>query len=205
MARHGSSLKSLGDFPTGNLCNACAQVRALDSAIVRLSPGTRVAGPAKTARVKPGHNAAIHRAVYSAKPGDLLVVDAGGSRSYGPFGDILADACQRQEIAGLVIDGMIRDSAEVRALDFAVFCRGTHPSATSKTDPGEIDVEVTCGGVRVRPGDWVVGDDDGVVIVPSGVAAEVVERAREVAEREREIQRSLAAGKTTIDLFGIEP
>ncbi len=195
----------LGDFPTGNLCNASAEVRALDSAIVALSPGVRIAGPARTARVKPGYNAAIHRAVYAAKAGDVLVVDAGGSRAYGPFGDILAGACQRRRIVGLVIDGMIRDSAEVRALGFAVFCRGTNPSATSKSEPGEIDVEVTCGGVRVRPGDWVVGDDDGVVIVPREIAAEVAERANEVAEREREIQRSLSAGQTTLEIFDIEP
>lgn len=115
--------QALGDFPTGILCNASEHVRVLDSAIKILSPGTGflralrrrrcVAGPAKTARVVPGHNAAIHRAVYSARPGDVLVVDGGGSRSHGPFGDILAAARQRQGIAGLVIDGMIRDSAEV--------------------------------------------------------------------------------------------
>ena len=145
-------MSSLGEFPTGNLCNASAQVRALDAAIAPLSPATRVAGPARTARVVPGHNAAIHRAVYAATPGDVLVVDAGGSKSHGPFGDILAAACQRQGIAGLVIDGMIRDSSEVRALGFPVFCRGTNPAATSKADPGEIDVALRCGGVHVRPG-----------------------------------------------------
>jgi 4-hydroxy-4-methyl-2-oxoglutarate aldolase len=196
--------QALGRFPIGNLCNASPHVRAMRSLLAPLYAGTKVVGLAKTARIRPGENAAIHRTVHTAKPGDILVVDAGGDMSFGPFGDILATCCQKQGIGGAVIDSTIRDTAEIRQLRFPVFCLGAHPAATGKSDPGEIDIEINCGGVRVRPGDFIAGDDDGVVVIPREVAEQVADHAALVAEKEDLIMARLECGETTCEIFGID-
>lgn len=193
----------LGAYPTGNLCNAHPGVRAMDASIKPLAFGMKLCGPARTAVISPGQNTAIHRAVHDGRPGEVLVVDGGGSRSWGPFGDILATGCRNKGIAGLVIDSTVRDSAELREMGFPVFCLGTNPSATAKTEPGEVDTPIECGGVPVSPGDIIVADDDGVVVVPRAIAAEVAEKVRAVAEREEDILKQLADGKTTAEIFGL--
>jgi len=190
-------------YPTGNLCNANTAVQALDSAIKPLLPGVRLAGPAKTVRIVPGQNAAIHRAVDSARPGDVLVVDGAGATTFGPFGDLLAECCKTKGIAGAVLDCAIRDSAEIRDLGFQVFCRGFHPAATAKDDPGDIDTEIVCGGVRVRPGDIVVADDDGAVLVPRDIPETIAEQAKQVVDKEDSIRARILAGESTFEIFGL--
>ena len=168
-----------------------------------LIEGARIAGPAKTAAITPGQNAAIHRAVRTANRGQVLVVDGGANRSFGPFGDILATSCRNQGVVGAVIDSTIRDVADIKEMQFPAYCLGANPTATAKIAPGAIDVYVTCGGVRVRPGDIIVGDDDGVVVIPAEIAGEVAERVQIVADREREIKHRLARGLTTCEIFEI--
>jgi len=196
-------ISALREYPTGNLCNAHSDIQAMTATIKPLFSGIRIAGPAKTAVITPGQNAAIHRAVHTADCGQVLVVDGGGDRCFGPFGDILATSCRNQGIVGAVIDNTIRDVADIKEMQFPVYCLGANPAATDKTDPGSIDVEVTCGGLRVRPGDIIVGDDDGVVVIPVEIAAEVADRVQIVAEREREIKQGLANGLTTCEIFQI--
>lgn len=188
-------------FPTGNLCNANPAVSVVTPSLRPLIPGRRIAGRARTARTAPGQNAAIHRAVRDARPGDLLVVDGGGSERYGPFGDLLADACLQRGIVGGVFDCTTRDSADIAALGFQIFTRGFHPEATGKSDPGETDLPVTIGGVVVNPGDIVVGDDDGVVVIPADLADEVAAQAAEVVAREETIRQRIRGGETTFDIF----
>ena len=173
------------------------------TAIAPLFKGAALSGLAKTARIPPGQNAAIHRAVHTAKAGQVLVVDGGASRSFGPFGDILASCCQNQGVVGLVIDSTVRDASEIEELGFPVFCLGTNPSATQKDDVGAIDVEISCGGVRVCPDDVIVGDADGVVVIPRDIATEVAERAKAVVQKESDIKKRLAAGETTYEIFGL--
>lgn len=188
-------------YPTGNFCNADPAVRPLSAAIKPLLPGKRIAGIARTVRIAPGQNAAIHRAVHEAQEGDLLVVDGGGAERFGPFGDLLAEACRVRGITGAVFDCTVRDSADIAALGFQVFCRGFHPEATAKSDPGEIDIPIDAGGARVCPGDVVVGDDDGVVVIPKEIADGVLEKVKEVSAREEKIRSRILAGETTFDIF----
>ncbi|MEM6677127.1 MAG: RraA family protein [Pseudomonadota bacterium] len=191
----------LARFPTGNLCNANPAVRPVSPAIKPLIPGRRIAGRACTARITPGQNAAIHRAVHSAEPGDILVVDGAGSERFGPFGDLLAECCKARGMIGGVFDCTVRDSADIAALGFQVFSRGFHPEATAKTDPGETGIPVVIGGVRVNPGDILVGDDDGLVVIPAAIAAEVLTQVAAVAAREEQIRARILAGETTYDIF----
>jgi len=190
-------------LPIGALCNAHPRVRAMRADIGPLFAGAKLAGPAKTAVISPGQNAALHRTLAGAKAGDVLVVDGGGCREFGPFGDILASACLQRGIAGLVIDSTVRDLAGIRETGFPVFCLGTNPSATAKTDPGKIDVALNCGGVRVSPGDQIVGDEDGVVVIPKEISAEVFASAMAIIEREKKILAEIAKGKTTCEIFNI--
>lgn len=190
-------------YPTGNLCNANPAVRPVSPAIKPLIPGKRIAGRARTARITPGQNAAIHRAVHTAEPGDMLVVDGAASERFGPFGDLLAECCKANGMVGGVFDCTVRDSADIAALGFQVFSRGFHPEATAKTDPGETGVPVVVGGVIVCPGDIVVGDDDGVVVIPAGIAAKLLDQVAAVAAREEKIRARILGGETTYDIFGL--
>ena len=198
------TLSKFSEFPTGNLCNADPRVRALASAIRPLIPGKRIAGRARTVRITPGQNGAIHRAVHHAQPGDLLVVDGGGSDRFGPFGDLLADGCMAKGMVGAVFDCTIRDSADIAALGFQVFCRGFNPEATAKSERGETDTPVVVCGVAVRPGDILVGDDDGVVVIPQDIAAVVLDQVSAVAAREQAIRARIQAGETTFEIFGLD-
>lgn len=190
-------------FPTGNLCNADVRVRPVSSAIKPLIAGRRIAGRARTVRITPGQNGAIHRAVHHAMPGDVLVVDGGASMRWGPFGDLLADGCKAKGMAGAVFDCTIRDSADIAALGFQVFSRGYHPEATAKTEAGETDIAVVIGGAPIAPGDVVVGDDDGVVVIPAQIAAEVLSAVAQVATREEAIRARILAGETTYEIFDL--
>jgi 4-hydroxy-4-methyl-2-oxoglutarate aldolase len=192
-------------YPTGNLCNADPRVRAIAPGIKPLIPGKRIAGVARTVRITPGQNGAIHRAVHHAQPGDLLVVDGGASMRFGPFGDLLADGCIAKGIVGAVFDCTIRDSADIADLGFQVFCRGFHPEATAKSDRGETDIPIVVGGALITPGDIVIGDDDGVLVVPQEAAADVLTQVAGVATREEAIRARIHAGETTLDIFALDP
>ncbi|MEX0923662.1 MAG: RraA family protein [Rhodovibrionaceae bacterium] len=196
-----NAVEVFNKFGTGDLCNAHPEVRALGAAIKPLYPGIKLIGPAKTARMSPGQNAAIHLAVHTSQPGDVLVVDGGGTRGFGPFGDILATGCQKKQIAGLVIDSTIRDAGALREMQFPVFCLGSNPTGTVKTEVPEVDIEILCGDAPVKPGDLIFGDDDGVVVIPQALAAEVAEKAAAVQAREKGFLERLAAGETTYEIF----
>lgn len=195
---------AFASFPTGNLCNADRRVRALSPAIKPLIVGRRIAGTARTARITPGQNKAIHRAVHHAQKGDILVVDGGASARFGPFGDLLAEGCIAKGVTGAVFDCTIRDSADIAALGFQVFSRGFHPEATVKTDPGETEVAVVVGGVMVMPGDILIGDDDGVVVIPQKIAGDVLRQARAVSKREASIRARINAGESTFEIFELD-
>lgn len=196
---------ALGRFSLGTLCSANVRVRAMDASITPLFQGAKICGPAKTAMTAPDQNAAIHRAVHTARPGDVLVIDGGGGCSFGLFGDILAAACARQGIQGVVVDGAVRDTADIRKMRFPVFCRGIHAAGAGKSDPGRVDTDIACGGVQVHPGDFIVADDDGVIVVPGNIAPHAVRNAKAIARKECEIKRRIANGETTCDIFGIAP
>ena len=187
--------------PLGNYCDADARVAAMDHGIRPLAGHMHVSGPAFTVSSPPGQNLAIHRAIVEARSGDVLVVAMSGDCGSGPFGEILALACQHRGIAGLVIDGTVRDGDDIEALDFPVFCRGLAPSGTAKQNPGVIGAPVECGGVRVEPGDTIVADRDGVVVVPAAAVADVRVALEKIVEKESRIKEGLSAGKTTLELL----
>lgn len=190
-------------FPLGNYCDADARVKAMDFGIRPLADAMFVTGPAFTVSSPPGQNLAIHRAIAEAQPGDVLVVTTSGDCGFGPFGEILALACQHREIAGLVLDGTVRDGADIEALGFPVFCRGLAPSGTRKEAPGELGEPIQCGGVDVEPGDIVVADRDGVVVIPAAAMTDIEVSVQKIVEKETRIKEGIAAGKTTLELLNL--
>ena len=141
-----------------------------------LWPGMpRIAGPAFTVRTAKHDNLMLHAAIYRADPGDVIVVEAGDDEMAVAGGNVCAVA-QRRGVAGFVIDGVIRDLAESRANGFPLFARGVSPIPGAKDGPGEINGTITCGGVTVNPGDVIVADEEGIVVVPRAQAAEVLKK-----------------------------
>lgn len=198
-------IEALAAFSPATLHEAMGQRGAMPCCIKPIYPGMKVAGSALTVRCKPGDNLAIHRAVATARPGDVLVVDNDGFAESGPFGDVLATACQAKGVTGLIIDGCVRDGPNLKAMGFPVFSRGLNMKGATKSNPGDVGVPIVCAGVAVSPGDIVIGDDDGVVVVPRAMIAEALKGARARDDKEDAIKEKLKGGATTIDLLGLQP
>ncbi|HXV61330.1 MAG TPA: RraA family protein [Vicinamibacteria bacterium] len=191
-------------FGSATLHEAAGQIGALPSVIKPIDPGMRVHGPAFTARSAPRNNLWLHRALATAAPGDVIVAEVGGWYEAGYWGEIMTVAAQTREIAGLVLDGCVRDVEQIASCGFPVFSRGACIRGTSK-DPessGALGEPITLGEVTIHPGDLVVGDADGVVIVPSVAIDEVLAKARERESNEAEIMNRLRRGETTLDIYG---
>jgi len=184
---------------------AQSQRGAMDSGIKPLDPSFFVAGPALTVDAKPADNLILHYALTIANPGDVLVVDAKGFLEAGPWGDVMTFAAQHAGIAGLVIDGSVRDSAAIVAAGFPVFSRGVCMKGTEKKQPGRVNVGILCGGVEVKPGDIVVGDRDGIMVIPAADLEQSIALAIKREEKEAASRKALAQGKTTVELIGLGP
>lgn len=158
-------VRKASEYQAAILADVAGRRGALHGRIQALRPHMKVAGTAFTVEVRPGDNLMIHAAMSLAKPGDVLVVDGKGDRTSALMGTIMMTACQKLGIAGVVVDGAVRDSLEIEEMDFPVFSVGTNPNGPTKLVPGRIGHPVTVGGVTVHPGDFILGDADGVVVV----------------------------------------
>jgi 4-hydroxy-4-methyl-2-oxoglutarate aldolase len=148
----------------------------------------KVAGPAFTVEVRPGDNLMIHAAMSMAKPGDVLVIDGKGDLGAALMGTIMMTACKQLGLAGVVIDGAVRDTLELEEMGFPVFAAGANPNGPTKNVPGRIGHPVSVGGVTVRAGDFVLGDADGVVVVErEKIASLVPQAAKKVADESARI------------------
>lgn len=164
--------------------------------MVPLLPGLRMAGPAVTVQTIAGDWAKPVEAIDRARPGDVLVINNDGGTHVAPWGELATISARNRGVAGVVIDGAVRDVDDIRRMGFPLFCRGTCPNAGEPKGFGEINTEIRCAGQEVRPGDWIVGDESGVVVVPRERAYEVARRAVEVRKTEERIREELRRGGT---------
>jgi 4-hydroxy-4-methyl-2-oxoglutarate aldolase len=176
---------------------------ALDPAIRPIQSGVRIAGSAVTVSCHPGDNLMIHAAVETCRPGDILVVATTSPSTDGMIGELLATSLRAHGVIGIVTAAGVRDVAELRAMSFPVWSRAISPQGTVKASPGSVNVPLVCGGQLVHPGDAIVADDDGVVVVPRGRCAEVLEAARARAGNEDSKRARLAAGELGVDIYGL--
>lgn len=191
-------------YGTATLCEAWPSARIIDAPLRPLAPGMCVAGRALPVICQPGDNLALHLAIAAARPGDVLVVDYGGSLASGPFGEIMALACAMRGVAGLIIDGAVRDSAQIATAGFPVFCRGLNIRGTTKRHAGVIGGPVHIGGVDISAGDIVVADADAIACIAQADLSAARAAAADRATREARMMERLRAGETTLQILGLE-
>ncbi|MEV6012807.1 4-carboxy-4-hydroxy-2-oxoadipate aldolase/oxaloacetate decarboxylase [Streptomyces sp. NPDC051976] len=165
----------------------------------------RIAGTAVTVSSHPGDNLMIHAAVETCRPGDILVVTTTSPSTDGMFGELLATSLAARGVIGLVTAAGVRDTTELREMGFHVWTRAVSAQGTVKASPGSVNVPVTLGGVLVSPGDVVVADDDGVVVVPRDEAEQTAVRAEERIAKEAATRDVLSSGELGVDYYGLRP
>lgn len=193
----------LSQFGSASIYEAQGAIGALDSGIKPLCHSMHVSGPAFTVDIRPGDNLMLHYALLHTQPGDVLVVDAKRFIEAGPWGDILTEQAISKGVTGLIINGSVRDAQVIKTLGFPVFCRGLSIKGTAKKQPGQINVPICLGDTVINPGDYVFGDEDGVVAVPQRNLAAVLKATQERENTEVIYREEIKKGSSTVDLLGL--
>lgn len=179
-------VESFAGIPVANIGDNMNRRACLDAGIRPLN-GSALLGTAVTLKTSPGDNLLLYAAIALAMPGDVIVVDAQGDLSNAIVGELMLTWAQKKGIAGIVVDGAVRDAAAIKTMDIAVYAAGITPNGPFKNGPGEVNVPISCGGQVVRPGDIIVGDADGIVAIDPRDAADVLEKARATVLKEAAI------------------
>jgi len=189
---------------TATVHEASGRKGAAASAIKPITTGVKLCGPAFTVQCHPGDNLMLHKAIERAQPGDILVTSVGEYYEAGYWGALMATSAIARKLGGLAIDGCIRDSAEIIRMGFPIFCRGFCIKGTTKTVLGLINHPILFGGVWVHPGDLILGDDDGIVVVERLKCEEVLERSLKRIEAEKIKSEKLKTGVSSVELNQLE-
>jgi regulator of RNase E activity RraA len=189
-------IRQASAFQPAILADVAGRRGALHGRIQALRHRMKLAGSALTVEVRPGDNLMIHAAIALARPGDVLAIDGKGDQSAALMGTIMMNACRQVGIAGVVIDGAVRDSVEIDEMGFPVFSVGTNPNGPTKLASGRIGHPVSVGGVAVRPGDLVIGDADGVVVVEREKVQTLLQAAAKKVEDEAARIEAIKNGNT---------
>lgn len=194
-------IKELGMIPTSTLSDAMGRYGSMIHEIKPIDPNFHLAGPAYTIRCYVKDNLMLHYGLKMAKPGDILVVEAGGYLEGAFWGELMSLMAKRKGLGGIVLDTGVRDRRKLIEIGFPVFSRCVIPVGTLKDSPGSINLPVQCGGVVVNPGDIIVGDDDGVVVIPKENTKTVLEKALEILKKEEDIRKRITLGETLFDIL----
>jgi 4-hydroxy-4-methyl-2-oxoglutarate aldolase len=197
------ALKMLGEQGVATIHEAQGRTGLMRPYLRPIYATARVSGSAVTVSCQPGDNLMIHAAIEVCQPGDVLVVTTTSESTDGMFGELLATSCRAHGIAGLVIDAGVRDVSDLAAMDFPVWSKAISAQGTVKASPGSVNVDVVCAGALVRPGDCVIGDQDGVVVVRREAAAEVARLGAQRIEKEQRSRERLQAGELGVDFYGL--
>ncbi|MDB6001299.1 MAG: 4-hydroxy-4-methyl-2-oxoglutarate aldolase [Rhizobacter sp.] len=198
-----ATVEAARSVPSSTLHEAGGRIGVMPAVIKPVAPAFRICGPAVTVHSPPGDNLWLHRAIYVARPGDVLVVHVSGGHDFGYWGEIMSSAAKARGLGGLVIDGCVRDGGVLADFGFPVFARGLCIRGTGKDfgARGWINFPLLFDGLIVNAGDLVVGDADGVVVLPRERAAEVVAAGRAREAKEADIVRRIEAGERTLEVY----
>ena len=199
-----SILKKIAGFPTTILSDCLKRMNTMQARIKPVFTPVKIVGQAITVQAMVGCNVASHKAIYMAKKGDIIVFDARGHIDTAVWGGVQTIAAKKRGIGGVVIDGAVRDIGDIKKLRFPVFCKGVTPAGPHKGWPDNINVPISCGGCPVIPGDIIIGDEDGVVVVPRGRAGEIIVLAHATVKKEREWMKKIAQGMQTPQILGLD-
>lgn len=196
-----SVIEQFEAIPTTAASDAQKGMNNLDSSIKPLQDHYQIVGPARTVQLPVGDNAMLLKAMQEAKPGDILVVDAKGDTYRAIAGDFVVGMMQTLELGGLVVDGVIRDMNDIRELNFPVFSKGSAVASGSKNGPGNVNEAISCGGAAVSNGDIIIGDTDGVTVVPRQQAETVLQAAQDKLAKDDERDKKISGDKTEIQAY----
>jgi RraA family protein len=188
-------LAAFAKLPTSNISDNMARHYGAGARLRPYHSGGTLVGPAFTVKTRAGDNLLTHKAIDMAAPGDVILVDAGGGLDHAIIGEIMSSLAKKRGVAGLVIDGAIRDVDAIGASDFPVYACGVTHRGPYKDGPGEINVTVSIAGMVVNPGDIIVGDGDGVVAIPQGEAERILALTIAQKEKEEGVLAAIASGK----------
>lgn len=197
------AISSLLNIGSATIYEAMGRQGAIDCGLKPIHPDMRVAGPAFTVDTCPADNLMLHYALLHVKPGDVLVVDAKSFIGAGPWGDVLTEQAIKKGVAGLIINGAVRDANEISKLNFPVFCLGLCIKGTTKNQPGLLNTTLHFGNVTIHSGDYIIADQDGVVVVPQAKLDEAVKNSLEREQQESVYREKIRNGENTVDLLGL--
>lgn len=194
---------ALAQLGVATVHEAAGRTGIVDIPLTQVVPGSRVAGPARIALCAPGDNTMVHALIAHANPGDVLVLTSSEPVPVALVGELLATQAQAQGVAGILVDGAVRDLEELTAIGLPIWARFVRASGATKGEVGSLDVPVVIGGTEIRPGDLVVLDCDGAMALPSAQVDAVLPLALERAARERAMRERYASGELSYDLNGL--
>jgi 4-hydroxy-4-methyl-2-oxoglutarate aldolase len=198
-------VKAFSTLATATIHEASGRKGYIDYAIKPINRGMKICGPAFTVQCAPGDNLMLHKALECAQPSDVIVASVGSAYDYGYFGNLMATSALARGVGGLCIDGCIRDSAEIVASGFPIFARGFCIRGTNKATIGVVNYPTVFGSQTIFPGDLIIGDDDGLVVVRLEECADVLEKARERVSKEVDKEAVLKTGVSSVEFNKLGP
>jgi 4-hydroxy-4-methyl-2-oxoglutarate aldolase len=196
-------IKVLGNAGTATVHEAQGRTGLMRTYMRPIYAAARVAGPAVTVSCQAGDNLMIHASLDVVQPGDVLVVTTTSESTDGMFGELLGVSCQAHGVAGLIIDAGVRDTTELAAMNFPVWAKAVSAQGTVKSTPGDVNIPVVCAGAMINPGDVIVADADGVVVVPREQAAAVAQASEQRLAKEEKSRQRLRKGELGLDFYGL--